>query len=110
MTVVVATVLSAGWLVYGRSSEDPLTRVDAIVVLAPEHDGREEYGLDLARAGYAGTVVLSDPYGSGAPLMDRLCAGDAGGIRVLCETLEPTRPAARRSSPSGLPSGTDGAP
>ncbi|MDQ8027603.1 MAG: hypothetical protein REJ23_02675, partial [Brevundimonas sp.] len=37
-----------GYFLFYRSHEDTLRRADAIVVLGGEHDGREQYGIDLA--------------------------------------------------------------
>lgn len=81
---VVAVADGIGFLIFSRAASDPLTRADAVVVLAGEHDGREDYGVELARAGIAPVVVLSDPYKTDDPVMRRLCAG-APGIETICE-------------------------
>ncbi len=46
VTVVGGTV---GYQLFTRTHDDPLREVDAIVVLGGEHDGREDYGIELAR-------------------------------------------------------------
>ncbi len=53
-TVLVVLVLLASYLIVGhqlfdRDHGDQLRHADAIVVLGGEHDGREQYGIDLAR-------------------------------------------------------------
>lgn len=88
VAVVVALMLLigiSGYFVFTNASADPLQRADAVVVLGGEHDGREEYGISLARYGWAPTVVLSNPYGASDPVMQRVCTEATGGIEVLCE-------------------------
>jgi uncharacterized SAM-binding protein YcdF (DUF218 family) len=89
LLATLAVVGVGGYLVFGRARQDALTRVDAIVVLGGEHDGREQYGIGLARAGYARTVVLSNPYGPDDRLMNRLCASGDTAVTVLCEVPNP---------------------
>ncbi len=67
--VVLVDVGLAGVALFANAKSDPLQRADAIIVLAGEHDGREQYALNLARQGWARTVVLSDPYVPGDPQM-----------------------------------------
>ncbi|MDT5298947.1 MAG: hypothetical protein QOG79_2189 [Mycobacterium sp.] len=86
--VVVALLLLigiSGYFVFTNASADPLQRADAVVVLGGEHDGREDYGISLARYGWAPTVVLSNPYPASDPVMQRVCTEATGGIEVLCE-------------------------
>lgn len=82
LVLVVAGLGGYVWL--GRSGEDPLQQADAVIVLAGAHDGRESYGLDVARQVSAGVLVLSDPYSADDPVMRRACAGSRGGVTVLC--------------------------
>jgi uncharacterized SAM-binding protein YcdF (DUF218 family) len=103
LEVIVAVVLIllvdlgvSGYLVFTHARVDPLQKADAIIVLGGEHDGREDYGIRLAREGWAKTVVISDPYWSGDRTMKRVCpspgerAGpDAGEIEVICRRPEP---------------------
>lgn len=79
-----------------REHQDDLRPADAIVVLGGEHDGREDYGLQLAREGYSTskTVLISDPYlGRRSPrevaLMDRVC-GPQPGLEVICFPPDPS--------------------
>jgi uncharacterized SAM-binding protein YcdF (DUF218 family) len=91
LAVVVALLLIgiSGYFMFTNASADTLQRADAIVVLAGEHDGREAYAMDLARDGWAPTVVLSNPYPDGDPIMQRVCTPPGGGIEVLCERPDP---------------------
>lgn len=99
--VVVLALLIIGYWGFGyqlfyREHQDTLRHVDAIVVLGGEHDGREEYGLQLARDGYAHTVVVSNPYlgvgynRTGAALMQRVCSSSTPTIQIICFAPEPS--------------------
>ncbi|MFR9750557.1 YdcF family protein [Nocardia sp. 004] len=80
LSVVIAVV--ALWPVYVRPRTDPPAPADAILVLGGAHDGREQLGLRLARAGYAPRVVFSNPYTDSA-MMNRICHGGYS-FEVLC--------------------------
>lgn len=80
---------ATGTLFFAHARPDPLAKVDAIVVLGGEHDGREAYGLKLAEQGYASTVLMSDPYGPRDPVMKRLCRRQAD-IEVICRPPVPS--------------------
>ncbi|MFY2788796.1 YdcF family protein [Rhodococcus sp. MALMAid1271] len=82
--VMVSVVGIGGYIAFTKARIDPLTTADAIVVLGGEHDGREAYGISLARQGVAKTVVLSDPYRSGDPTMKKYCAASTSQYEVLC--------------------------
>lgn len=98
--VVIVAALAAtalGYQLFYRDHQDPLRKADAIVVLGGEHDGREDYGLQLAREGYANTVVISDPYRGdsnygrpSAQLMKRVCAASTPQIDVICFDPDPS--------------------
>lgn len=60
---LMAAIIAAGYPVYVRPQVDPLRHADAILVLGGEGVDRYAYGLDLARQGYASTVLFSNPYG-----------------------------------------------
>jgi len=89
--VVVAAILVAltvlmgisGVALFRNATVDPLQRADAIVVLGGEHDGREDYGLELARSGWAPVVVISDAYPKNDPIMERVCKPQPP-IQVIC--------------------------
>lgn len=95
LALVVLTVLAsagvAGFVLFNRPRADPLARADAIVVLGGEWDGRVAYGLDLARRGYADTVLLSEGYtglGHDSDLAGA-CAEPIPAVRVVCFAPEP---------------------
>jgi uncharacterized SAM-binding protein YcdF (DUF218 family) len=86
--IVVAVVLvvtgAGGYVVFGRSHQDPLRQADAIVVLGGEHDGREGYGLQLLRERVAPVLVLSDPYPPSDGFMYRICRQKVPHSELLC--------------------------
>jgi uncharacterized SAM-binding protein YcdF (DUF218 family) len=86
--LVLAAVLglmgTSGYIVFTDAHADPLQHADAVVVLGGEHDGREDYGIALARDGWAPNVVLSNPYPDGDSVMARACSQSSAGIEVRC--------------------------
>lgn len=85
--VIVGILAGAGYALFTRPHDDPLTKADAIVVLGGENDGRLEYGLNLAREGYADTVVMSNSYfNEPADLADfeKACASGTATVTVIC--------------------------
>ncbi|MDA2895454.1 YdcF family protein [Mycolicibacterium sp. BiH015] len=80
---------ASGTILFARAKADPLKRADAIVVLGGEHDGREAYGLKLAKQGYADTVLLSNPYPTWDKTMKAACE-PRGDIRVICRPPVPS--------------------
>ncbi len=90
LILVLVAVGSSGYVIFTRAPSDPLRPADAIIVLGGEHDGREEYGLQLAEEGYAPVVVLSDPYEPDDPLMRRLCERNRSSIEVICRRPDPS--------------------
>lgn len=86
--VLLVDIGISGHVVFANARVDELQRVDAIVVLGGEHDGREDYALNLARAGWAPTVVLSNPYRVEDPVMSRVCQADPH-IEVICAPPDP---------------------
>ncbi|WP_431233326.1 YdcF family protein [Mycolicibacterium psychrotolerans] len=91
--VCVAGILGVtGYFLFTRPHGDPLSKADAIVVLGGDNDGRWEYGLNLARQGYASTVLLSNAYSDRpADLSEfrQACASSTGTITVLCFIPDP---------------------
>ena len=73
----------AGIFLFRHAKVDNLQKADAVVVLGGEHDGREDYGIELARDGWAPTVVISDAYPDDDPVMRRVCQPQAS-IEVIC--------------------------
>jgi uncharacterized SAM-binding protein YcdF (DUF218 family) len=87
--VIVALNGGVGYIIFGHAVESAVSRVDAVVVLGGEHDGREDYGLALARQGLASTVVLSDPYPAADPLMSRMCRRRVDAVEIICPSPNP---------------------
>ncbi|MCG7592772.1 YdcF family protein [Mycobacterium sp. PSTR-4-N] len=89
-TLIAALFLNgaSGTLWFAHARPDSLTKVDAIVVLSGEHDGREAYGIELANQGYAPTVLISNPHGPRDPVMKRSCQRRAT-IEVICRPPVP---------------------
>jgi uncharacterized SAM-binding protein YcdF (DUF218 family) len=81
---------AVGFAVFTRAPDSELMLADAIVVLAGEHDGREAYGMALARRGLAPVVLLSKPYAADDGFMGRFCDRRDGMIEVICAKPEPT--------------------
>ena len=88
LVVLLVDIGISGYVLFANARVDELARVDAIVVLGGEHDGREDYALNLARAGWAPTVVLSNPYDAGDPVMARVCR-EVPDIEVICLRPDP---------------------
>lgn len=88
--VLVIAVALAGIPVYVRPQQDPLRTADAVMVLGGSHTGaRYRLGLELAHAGRAPELVLSNPYGGTDPFLDRLCATPQPRIRIRCFAPDP---------------------
>lgn len=71
--IVLVDVMISGYVLFNNARIDELARADAIVVLGGEHDGREDYALELAADGWAPTVVISNAYNEGDAVMKRVC-------------------------------------
>ncbi|QTJ69926.1 YdcF family protein [Rhodococcus sp. ZPP] len=82
--LAVAGLGGMGYFVYSKSRIDPVKPVDAIIVLGGEHDGREEYAMELARSGVSRTVVLSNAYGTRNQRMAVFCATKDTRFTVSC--------------------------
>lgn len=102
ITILVNAVLTAGafWVVgyqcFYREHQDPVQHVAAVVVLGGDDDRREAYGSSLAQAGYADTLVVSNPYPYHAgsdPIrrakMRQLCRLSTSELKVICFEPEP---------------------
>jgi uncharacterized SAM-binding protein YcdF (DUF218 family) len=90
VTVIAALNGAAGYLIFSNATDSALSRVDAVIVLGGEHDGREDYGLELAPQVHASTVVLSDPYPSSDRLMRRVCLPRKDAVEVICSRPDPS--------------------
>ena len=82
IVVLIAALAVAGYFLFTRPHVDPLTKADAVVVLGGEDDGRVQYGMELARQGYAGTVVISSGFLERSPAFQRACASSGPALRV----------------------------
>jgi uncharacterized SAM-binding protein YcdF (DUF218 family) len=88
--VLLVDIYVAGIAVFSNAKIDSVQHVDAIVVLSGnEHDGREDYGLRLAREGVASAVVFSDLFPSDDPVMSRVCKPEAA-ITIICAKPSPS--------------------
>ena len=88
VVVIAVDVAVSGFLVFANARTDDLRQADAIIVLGGEHDGREDYGISLAREGWAPTVVISNPYDDWDPVMKRVCR-PAADVEVICARPDP---------------------
>jgi uncharacterized SAM-binding protein YcdF (DUF218 family) len=79
----------AGYMMFTRPHVDELTKADAIVVLGGDKDGRIDYGFELARQGYADTVVVSNDYGENDPMIQQACSSGTETITVVCFIPDP---------------------
>ena len=89
IAVAISGLGLAGHFAYTKAHVDPLKPVDAIIVLAGEHDGREEYGIELARRGISKNVVLSNPHFAGDKTMATYCAVKDPRFVVTCIPPQP---------------------
>ncbi|MFE7416423.1 YdcF family protein [Rhodococcus sp. NPDC057529] len=81
---------AGGHFIYATARADSIRPVDAIIVLGGERDGREEYGIDLARQSISTNVVLSNPYGPRERGMAEFCATRDPAFTVTCVRPQPS--------------------
>lgn len=87
LIVAIPGLVLAGLPIFVYPQIDPLRHADAIVVLGGPGLRRYEFGLDLARQGYASTVVFSNPIGPDTDVTevsDPCHAGKMDGFTVQC--------------------------
>jgi hypothetical protein len=89
LAVVFILMGLTGWVFYTNATEDPLRRADAIIVLAGEHDGREQYGLQLLRDGIAPFLLLSNPYPATDTAMQSICRTHIEKAEIQCRRPDP---------------------
>ena len=90
MVALAALAVAAGYPVYVRPQIDTVRKADAILVLGGTSTGaRYRYGLDLARQGWAPTLVLSNPYGSEDRLVTGLCQTPQPRLNIVCFDPDP---------------------
>ena len=89
IVVLIAALAVAGYFLFTRPHVDPLTKADAVVVLGGEDDGRVQYGMELARQGYAHNVVISTGFLERSPALHRACASSGPAVTVICFRPDP---------------------
>ena len=89
MCVAATGLLAGGYFLFTKPHVDALTQADAIVVLGGDRDGRIDYGLSLAREGYADTVVIADSYGEDDREIKQACASGDTTVTVVCFVPDP---------------------
>lgn len=87
--VATGAFFGGGYWLFTRPHGDALTKADAIIILGGDPDGRIDYGLDLARQGYADNVVISDSYGDNDRDINRACASGTATLKVTCFVPDP---------------------
>lgn len=104
--LIFGLIAALGFPVFIDPPRDELHPVDAIVVLAGSHDGREQYALDLAEQGLAPQVVFTDAYPEWDTTVRDICKGEYS-FRVTCfqpvpaQTRGEAREIARRAETEG---------
>ena len=79
-----------GYRLFTDPPAEPPVHSDAIVVLGGAHDGRESFGIDLARAGFADAVLLSNPYPADDATMGAACEATDRKVKVVCFRPRPS--------------------
>lgn len=83
---VAALALTAWGAFLLQPRADEPVRADAVVMLAGADDGRHLHARDLVEAGYADTLLVSNPGGNSELVARRLCTGIArpADAEVVC--------------------------
>jgi uncharacterized SAM-binding protein YcdF (DUF218 family) len=89
VAVFLAVVGVTGYHLFTHAAEGDVQRADAVVVLGGEHDGREDYGITLARQLGARTVLMSNPYEADDSVMKAKCGTRVAGVDVICRRPSP---------------------
>ncbi|MEV6768619.1 YdcF family protein [Nocardia sp. NPDC051030] len=87
--LLIGAAAGAGIPVYAQPQIDQLRRADAVFVLGGEGFARYPYGLSLGAAGWAPTVVLSNPYGTDNDWLTRTCQTRQTGFELECFVPDP---------------------
>lgn len=75
--------------VYVRPQIDPVRHADAILVLGGFDDLRYRFGTDLALAGWAPTLVVSNPHGASDVWESDFCVAPPPRLDVRCFVPDP---------------------
>lgn len=91
-TVTIGALALTAWgafLLQPRADEP--VPADAVVMLAGADDGRHLYARDLVNAGYADTLLVSNPDRNSERVAQRLCTGRArpADAEVVCVSPDP---------------------
>ena len=90
LAAVLVLLAAAGYPVYVRPQVDELRKADAIVVLGGSHSGdRYRMGVELAHAGWAPTLLMSNPFAHKDKFVDKLCQTPQPRIDVECFAPDP---------------------
>lgn len=87
--VLLSAILIGGFPVYVRPQIDQLRHADAIFILGGYGDHRYTYGLELARAGWAPKVVVSNPRGKDDRWLTAYCATRHAEFELDCFAPNP---------------------
>jgi uncharacterized SAM-binding protein YcdF (DUF218 family) len=87
--VLAIAVGIAGIPVYMRPQIDRPRHADAILILGGYGDRRYTFGLELARAGWASNLVVSNPLGPNDQWDRDYCAHPPPQLTVQCFTPDP---------------------
>ena len=87
--MLIAAAVAGGWPVYVRPQIDALRHADAIFVLGGIDHDRFTLGTDLAKHGWAPTVVLSTPTPR-APWLTQFCTTVQPRFKVRCVIPDPS--------------------
>ncbi|KAA0919000.1 YdcF family protein [Dietzia sp. ANT_WB102] len=84
------TLTAWGAFLLQPRADEPV-RADAVVMLAGADDGRHLYARDLVEAGYAETLLVSNPGGNSETVARRLCTGVSrpADAEVVCFSPDP---------------------
>ncbi|QGW25612.1 MULTISPECIES: YdcF family protein [unclassified Dietzia] len=89
--ITTALVLTAWGVFLLQPRADEPVPADAVVMLAGADDGRHAHARELVEAGFADTLLVSNPGGNSERIARRLCtgAGRPAGAEVVCVAPEP---------------------
>ncbi|GAA3700144.1 YdcF family protein [Gordonia hankookensis] len=85
----VIAVIAAGVPVYVFPQRDELRHADAIMVLGGPGYERYPYAFELAAAGWAPAVAVSNPIGAADPWLTEYCAQTHPGFTLHCFVPDP---------------------
>jgi uncharacterized SAM-binding protein YcdF (DUF218 family) len=87
LLLVLAAV--SGFPVYVQPQIDPLRHADAVLVLGGFGENRYQFGLDLAKQGWAPNLVVSNPKGASDVWERNFCTSPPARVVVHCFVPDP---------------------